>query len=123
MTCSDPENRDFVLSVTGQVRSYANIRPMRIRYSVKLNEPVFKTVDITPDKEYPFKVVSASLRKNTDIPCELENTENRYRVKIQCPSDKPGNFRDTIVIKTDSKKLPEIRIPVSGYVIEPKGKK
>lgn len=124
VTTNDPARKEFSLTITGQVKAYANITPSRVRFSTKLNEKSSKTVTIFPNKEFPLKILSATPRNNkSGISCSLTSTKGEsgmgYMLTVDSINDKPGSFSDTIVLKTDSAVVPEITIPVSGYVMAP----
>ena len=42
-----------------------------------------------------------------------------YRLVVENTRSEPGSYNDTIIIKTDSRHKPTLRIPVYGRIFEP----
>lgn len=95
-----------------------------MRFSGKLNEKLSRTITIIPDKDYPFKISTLSLKNKTEgVQFSFTNHTGEsgpeYTVTLDAASDKPGSFSDTLIVKTDSSDIPEIMIPLSGYIMPP----
>lgn len=111
--------------VTGPVRAFASIEPSRVRFSVTLNEEVSKTITIVPSKELPFKALDVQPRHpDPNLKCSLsaqpDGSIARYTVKLQYTAAKQGSFSNSLLIRTDHPEMPQIVIPVSGYVMQPR---
>lgn len=122
---SDPANKTIPLIITGPVKAYAAIEPSRVRISVNVNETVQKTITIVPDKDFPFKAVSVGTRhKDPNLQCSLNTLSGTsgtsYTVDLTYTASRSGSFSNSLIVKTDNPDVPELLIPVSGYVMTPR---
>ncbi len=82
---------------------------------------VEKTITITLEKNYPFKILSAKARNGKDIEFDLTPFTRRdaegYVLTIKNKKTEAGRYADTIFLTTDSKIKPTIRVPVYGQII------
>lgn len=111
--------------VTGPVRAFATIEPSRVRFSVTLNEEVSKTITIVPNKDFPFKALDVQPRHpdpnlSYSLNARPEGSITRYTVDLHYTASKPGSFSNSLLIRTDHPEMPQIVIPVSGYVMQPR---
>lgn len=92
-------------------------------YNVKSGESVTKEVKIVNSTKNPL-TLSKPVLEGTDIKLFTVNLEEirkgmEYKVKVSFKApDKSGNFAGEIIMTTNSKNKPEIRLPISAYVME-----
>lgn len=113
--------------ITGKVTRFAEISPSRIRLSGKAEEMLERTISIKPREEYPFEILSVKTRKSSNITTELKEIKTdagiEYELKVTNIRKDKGSYRDSIILKTNSKVKPEITINVSGYIMPSEEKK
>ncbi len=82
------------------------------------------SVTITPELEYLFKITEVSAKNGKNISYKLEEVKKgeklEYILHVENLRKEIGRYRDTLVLKTDSKIRPEIQISVSGNVTQKK---
>ena len=111
--------------MTGRVEKFADITPRFLRMVAMAGQPISSSVTITPEKKYAFKIIKAFAQKGTHINVTLsprpEGTPG-YIVSVENLKKTIGRYYDTVVLKTDSKLKPVIKIKVYGNIIKPKKK-
>ncbi|GAB6097734.1 hypothetical protein JCM14469_39880 [Desulfatiferula olefinivorans] len=90
-----------------------------------LNEKVSKTITIVPNTEYPFKALDLQTRHpDPNLRCSLAAAPagpvTRYTVTLEYTAERPGSFSNSLLIRTDHPDMPQIVIPVTGYVMQPR---
>ncbi len=85
-----------------------------------------KTVTITPQKKYPFKIIAVETKKSGNITTQIEainSTEpTTYKLTIINLKQNKGRYVESVTLKTDSPVRSEIKIRVYGQISEkPKG--
>ncbi len=107
----------------GQVEKFASISQTRVRLNGPAGQPVIQKVTIFPEEKYPFKITDVQINKEGDIKILLEETEQGqkkgYVLTIENLRQEKSRYFDTVILKTDSKMKPEIRISVYGNIFEP----
>jgi len=82
------------------------------------------TVNIIPEKKYPFKIISAKANKGQNIRFELDETIHSdkpgYVLTVENTITTKGRFSDSIKIVTDSTIRPEFKVWVFGNITEVK---
>jgi len=115
-----PDTADLLVTVTGVVEKFAEIRPERVRLMGPGDRPLKVHVEIIPRKEYPFRIRSIEAKKGTFIKYELIETcnaeRNRCVIRIENTKKDKGRYLDAIYVKTDSPVHPEIPIYVTGLI-------
>ncbi len=86
------------------------------------------TVKIIPVAKYPFKILEVRAQKGKDIRFELKPLNDQeqagYELIVENLKKTKGRYSDTIIIKTDSKVKPELKIHVYGDILDkPREKK
>ena len=112
------------LVISGQVDSFATIRPQHISLRGQVGDSIKGVVSIIPEKKYPFKIIDARAETGKNISIQLDEIKNSngagYELKVENLSQKSGRYYDTIILKTDSKVQPELSVKVYGYLRERK---
>ena len=80
------------------------------------------TVKIIPEAKYPFKIEEVRAQKGKDIRFELKPLEDQkqvgYQLIVQNLKKTKGRYSDVIILKTDSKVKPELKINVHGDILD-----
>jgi len=110
----------MTLRISGQVEKVVSITPKKVRLTGYLENKISATVKIVPEKKFAFKVKSSKAEKGKKISFDLTETENskttEYLLKVTNLSKEKGRYFDTIVLETDSKVRPKIKIRVYGNI-------
>ena len=111
--------------MTGRVDKFADISPRFLRMVGMAGQPLSSSATITPQKKYDFKIIKAFAQKGTHINVTLapqpEGTPG-YIVSVENLKKTMGRYSDTVILKTDNKLKPVIKIKVYGNIIQPKKK-
>ncbi len=117
---NDKKHPKTILRVSGHVKAFAKLEPRYLRLIGKPGQKLAATAKLWPLKEFPFKVTSVEAKSGKDIKVAFqelkENGRQGYLVKVELTRKEKGGFRDTVLIHTDSKKKPVIKLPVFGYL-------
>ena len=84
--------------------------------------PIRSTVKIIPEKKYPFSILSVKAKNGAHILYSLHKIKGKkkgYLLYVRNILKKAGFYRDSIILKTDSKIQPEIPIMVYARIIDP----
>ncbi|RTZ99445.1 MAG: hypothetical protein DSY90_01225 [Deltaproteobacteria bacterium] len=123
---NDPQHPNVQLIVKGKVEKFVTIRPRRVRLSGVVGNNTYQTVAVIPEKAYPFEIVEtkASPGKNITVSIEKKQGETgpEYQMIVKNIRQQPGQYSETISIKTDNKVKPVLEIKVYGNITAPKVK-
>lgn len=104
------------LTVYGFVERFAMVRPERVFLNGPLNKKLSVTLEIIPEEKYPFTVLETSALNGENITFKLEKNpgpkSSQYLLTVKSKAKAKGKYFDLIIVKTDNKIHPEIRIPV-----------
>jgi len=118
---NDPNHPKANLIIYGKVHPFVSIEPSSISLSGFAGDKLQQKVRIIPRKDHPFTIVSSGLRHGGDIRFNIRERETwrgtEYDIFIENMRNEKGSYSDTIILKTDSKIKPEIRIPVYGRIL------
>ncbi len=120
---NDPAKPQVRLQVSGKVKAYVMVEPGYVRLTGPLGQAIRQVVKITPLSGYPMTIKEVHAQKAEFVSFELQPlaedaTKAGYRLVVLNTKDEPGNYSDTIVIKTDSQHKPTLRIPVYGRIFD-----
>ncbi len=108
------------------MEKFANITPDKVRLNGLVGDQITSSVMIAPKKKYPFRIIEAKASKGENISIMLEEKKqekgDEYLLAIQNMKKEKGRYFDTVLLKTDSKVRPEIKISVYGNISDPKPK-
>lgn len=80
-----------------------------------------KTITITREKAYPFKILETKARNGKDIAFDIQEfskaDEDGYILTIKNKKSAAGRYADTVILTTDSKIKSTITVPVYGQII------
>ena len=115
-----PDGTDLLVSVTGVVEKFVEVRPERVRLMGPADQPLNVRVEIIPRKEYPFKIKGIEAKAGKFIKYELIETcragGNRCVIRIENTKSDKGRYLDAIYVKTDSRLRPVIPIYITGLI-------
>ena len=121
---NDTQHPNLQLIIKGKVKKFVTIRPRRVRLTGAVGDPVRQTVAIIPEKAYPFRIVETVAKPGKNIKFTLEEKKGEagpeYQLVIENIRQDAGQYSDTVIIKTDSKERPELKIQVYGRITKPK---
>ncbi len=114
---NDPNHKLLRLNISGQVDKFAQITPQFVRLKGVAGHPVKMSINIIPEKKYPFKLTSLDSSLNgKKIHCDFIETAKGYRLNIENISLGAGRYFGIIYLKTDSLKFPVIPVRVFGDI-------
>lgn len=120
----DPENEKIPLTIKGKVIEIYTLSAKSVKLKGVVGEPLKATVRLTPSEAYPFKVREVTAKRGTNIKFDLEETQEDgvpgYKITVENTATEKGVYFDTLYLKTDSDKKPEIEITVVGSIREEK---
>lgn len=122
VTLDDIKHSPIVLTISGDVKSFAYIIPKRVVLKGASDKKIEKEVVILPRKEYPFRITSIHARYGRYIKYKLReirkgSRSTGYRLIVRNVAKIKGRYSDRIYLKTDSKIKPVIEIRVYGDII------
>jgi len=110
------------LTVIGNINNFATIIPKRVTLRGFAGDQITNKVKIIPEEKYPFKIVGDRNVHKKNIRYELGEAKRskkiEYVLTIANLKKEKGRYFETIRLKTDSKKRPEIRIRVYGNILD-----
>lgn len=123
---NDPKLPQSNLTISGQVRSFINVSPAFVRLMGSNQEDLTQIIEIKPRKEYPFAIKKVTATQGQNIRFDLKPVSDKpvkdgYRLFVTNTRQQDGYYRDFIVIETDLKQKPTLRIPVSGRIFAQQG--
>jgi len=111
------------LTVTGQVKKFANISPPRVVLNGDVGDDLKVTVKISPVTEGLFEITGAKADNAKDIRLTLTDPEkgdgNIYTLLVENIRGTKGRYHDIIRLRTTNKVQEEILIPVWGNIKPP----
>ncbi len=121
---NDPGKPLHYLTVKGHVDTFVKLIPKRIYLRGSAGTEMKTTVKIIPQKKYPFKIVETKALNKKYIQYKLKEMQRsnkpEYELTVENLKKNKGRYFDMILLKTDSKIRPEIKIPVTGFIIDRK---
>jgi hypothetical protein len=121
---NDPANRAVKLKLSGRVKAYVSIAPRSVRLFGNAGLPLSSTIQILPVDGHQFSIKEVTARTDKHLlyqvkPMDAASGKKGYLLLVENTMKEPGVYRDTILIKTDSRQKPELRIPVYGRIRAP----
>jgi hypothetical protein len=120
-------NPKLYVRVTGVIepRSIAVIKPKAIWLQGKVGRSLQQTVKIIPKDKYPFKIIAITAQDGKEIRHSWkqveENDKSYYLLVVENQRNAVGRYRDILTIKTDNEVQPELKIRVTGNILEETG--
>lgn len=120
VTTNDPVQPQIRLQFSGPVVQFAHIEPRHIVLRGRKNETVQAEATITPNPKYPFRISSTEVDNQLaeKIDAHLEQREGIYHIIVSNRKSERGDYRGTIMLKTDNAVRPELVLFVQGHILE-----
>ncbi|RPH51355.1 MAG: hypothetical protein EHM85_07005 [Desulfobacteraceae bacterium] len=118
---NDADHQKLYLTISGVVEKFASIKPERIFLNGHANKDFAVTVSIIPEIKYPFSILGTSALNGDNISLKLEKKNDQklpeYILTVKNTAKVKGKYFDSVIIKTDNRIHPDIRIPVLGNIL------
>ncbi len=117
---NDPERPRLEVALTGQVETFAQIKPDRVYLAGPAGKPLSAEIEIVPRKDLPFAITRITARNGSFI--AFEQTErcadgkNRCVIRVENTRTEKGHYSDALTVHTDSKTKPSFPIYISGTI-------
>ncbi len=120
--CNDLQEPRSRLFINGRVRRFAGIEPAKAVLRGMVGTPTEVQVHITPEEDFPFRVVSsyADERLGDKIAFTLQEKGNHYILTVKNQMKMPGRYWGVIHLKTDHPEKRDLLIRVMGDMAESK---
>ena len=109
------------LQITGKVLNFARVEPAYARLVGRVGTDIEKTITITREKAFPFKIIQAKPRNGSYITVNIHefnhSDKSGYSLTIENKKKESGRYADAVILTTDSKIKPLIIVPVYGQII------
>ncbi|MBI9092009.1 MAG: DUF1573 domain-containing protein [Desulfobacterium sp.] len=121
---NDTATPEYRLTVSGPVKKFVTIDPPVLRFRGKIGDKLESVVNIIPERKYPFSITKIRARNGKNIRYELsEKTSTagakEYSVTVANVKKDAGSYYDVLILETDSKIQPEIKISVAARLVAP----
>ncbi len=127
VTSNDPTTPRLQLAVKAEVLSFVTAAPSYVRILQVQSEPSATTaINLWSDGDPPLEIrgvraphpwIEAKARPATASELRPEGPKQQWRLEVSAAADAPlGPLDDTLVVRTNHPKQPELRIPLSGFV-------
>jgi len=115
---------EIIIPVWGNITppQIVTIQPRYVSLNGPAGKPIKETVRIVPRNNYAISITDAKAQSGTYIQWDLKEIEESgqkiYTLTVENLKKEKGRYYDNIILKTDSKDMPEIRVSVSGLITE-----
>jgi hypothetical protein len=113
------------LTVMGDVIKFVNLAPSRVTLKGQAGQPIKQIVTITPQDNYPFKIIEAKAGEGKHIRFTLKELKTapkpQYQLIVENLKQEQGRYYDFIRLKPDMTNLPEIKVWVYGTITDNQG--
>ena len=117
---NDPYRPQFALTMNGQVKPFAQIKPQHIIIRGFVGEPLRRRVTVVPSRDNPFAITEVKAKHGDNIKIAWETKETpqgiTYLVDVENIRTERGRYYDTLYLMTDSTLKPQIPIQVRGSI-------
>ena len=125
---SDDKNHPVVrIQISGVVEKIVTIIPRAISLRGYVGDDIKKSVTIIPEKKYDFKITKVRAENGKHIIFLLEEIKGtgrrEYSLTVENLLAKEGRYYDRIIMETDSKIKPEVKVKVYGNLRQRPAKK
>ncbi len=119
---NDPKRSTIILTLFGNVKKYVTVDPQSLCLSGPAGEEITAQATIFSDASFPFKIFESEAKNGEFISWKVEEYKgvvSKYHLMVQNLKQDQGTYYDVIILKTDSKTFPELRISVHGQIAPP----
>jgi hypothetical protein len=116
---SDDKNHPILrIEISGVVEKIVTIIPRAISLRGYVGDDIKKSVTIIPEKKYDFKITKVRARNGKHIKLVLQEIKDtgrtEYSLTVENLLAKEGRYSDLVIMETDSKIKPEVKVKVYG---------
>lgn len=120
---NDKVTPQSILTVSGNIEKFATITPSVLRLNGKAGDEMKSVIKIVPESKYPFSILKVRAQDGKNIKYELKEEKSasggkEYSVTVENVKKDAGSYYDVLIIMTDSKVQPEIKINVMARLME-----
>jgi hypothetical protein len=129
VTSNDPTNVNIILQIKAELETYFDAKPDRINFGrVNRKQPVTQSVELIGKDLDNIKIKNIHAKESELSKAfswkqidSRETGERKWMLEIALnPADqKPRTFMETLIIETDSEKVPSIEVMMSGEITGP----
>jgi hypothetical protein len=99
-----------------------SLDPKSVKLKGVVGETIQETIRMVVNEGYAFKIKEITAKRGENIRFQYEKIEEGddvvYELTVENTAEKPGVYFDTLYLKTDSQRKPEIDISVVGSIRE-----
>ncbi|MBF0257900.1 MAG: hypothetical protein HQK62_03510 [Desulfamplus sp.] len=121
---NDSKAPESSLTVSGNVEKFVTITPSVLRLNGNIGDELKALLKIIPESKYQFSIIKLSAQEGTNIKYELKEDKapsggKEYSITVENLKKDAGSYYDVLIIETDSKIQPEIKINVMARITDP----
>lgn len=120
MVTNDPGKKEIPLKLKVQVDRIYTLTPQSIALKGIAGETIRQTLSLVPNEAFPFALKEINAKRGEYIKYLFQEIKVgnsvRYEVTVENTKTDPGIYFDTLFLKTDSERKPEIQVTVFGNV-------
>lgn len=121
---NDAVNPETNITVSGNVQKFVTITPQVVRLNGKKGEEIKSVVQIIPESKYLFSVLKIRTQDGKNIKYELKENKSasgnkEFSITVENLKKDAGFYSDVLIVETDSKIQPEIKINVMARITDP----
>lgn len=117
---NDPQHPELKLTIRGRVEPYVSISPRQFDLDGIAGKRISRQITILPHRDHPFSITASSIASGQNVTFELRPTDASqpygYLLSIDAIRQQPGFLQDTITLSTDSAKVGDIKISITGFL-------
>jgi len=116
---SDPAEPAFRLRLAGEVQRLALIQPRVLQLRGAAGERLRGEILVQPEPGHPFRILEARAGGGTirvETLAEEHNGRPAFRLRVETLRTEAGSYNDTIRLKTDHPRRPELDLRVFVYL-------
>ena len=110
------------LIITGIVDKFYALSTNIVKLQGTVGEEIKRSITITSNEKYPFKIIDARAKVGKDIRYELKEVKKsggeKYLLYVENLKKQAGRYYDIVYLKTNKRHLPEIIIRVQGIITD-----
>lgn len=120
---NDPVYPNTTLTISGNVQKFVTINPRFLKFNGKVGQELKSVVQIIPENKYPFSVLKIIAQDGKNIKYELKENNSasgskEYSITVENLKKDAGFYSDVLILETDSKIQPEIKISVMAKITD-----
>ncbi len=119
---NDPNNAQIPVTIKGQVIKIYTLDPKSVKLKGVVGETIRETIRMVVNEGHAFKIQEITAKRGENIRFQYEEIDGGndivYELTVENTATKPGVYFDTLYLKTNSQKKPEIDISVVGSIRE-----